>query len=127
MKKSRFKWITAVLGVSALLCLPMWGSAETSGYWTMETDEEGRQVMIYTYTSLDEITYEPVEGMSPSDEEELPSGNPAEISAGSVNASLKNQSPLEDLGVASTQPVHSLAVMGILSLAGLGAILYKII
>lgn len=65
MKRNWIKGIAAAFGAAVLLCFPLTAAAETSGYWTMKTDEEGRQVMVYTYTALDDITYETGGGHGP--------------------------------------------------------------
>ena len=122
MKKNWIKLTTAALGTAVLLGLPLTASAETSGYWTMKTDEEGRQVMIYTYTSLDDITYEPVDGMSPTDEKAPLTAEPA-----AVPDSAQNQRAMEAFAGQSTESVGSLTVIGVLSLVSLAAVLYKIL
>lgn len=127
MKKNWIKLASAAFGTTVLLCLPLTAAAETSGYWTMETDEEGRQVMIYTYTSLDDITYEPVEGMTPSDEVDNPAEDPSAVSTVQKEASEKAQQPRQGASGRSTGSVNGLTIMGVLSLAGLAAVLYKII
>lgn len=128
MKKNWMKLTTAALGTAALLCLPLTASAETSGYWTMETDEEGRQVMIYTYTSLDDITYEPVEGISPADETDNPGEDPEAVPAARKDAPIQNQQPAKDAaGRTGAGSTGGLAAVGVLSLAGLAAVLYKVI
>lgn len=127
MKKNWMKLTTAAFGTAALLCLPLTASAETSGYWTMETDEEGRQVMVYTYTSLDDITYEPVEGMSPADEADDPGEDAPAVPEARQVAAQNPQSPKDTTGRTGAGSTGGLTAVGVLSLAGLAAVLYKVI
>ncbi len=127
------KFAVLMTGCALLFLLPIGDlSAAAEGYWSTQLNDEGQTVMIYTYTDLEPITYLPVdpeETMTPSNELEKA---PAATHRAAVDVALAAAPKTADQAEAlpaktSSDAMSGLVAMGILTLAGLAAALYKII
>ena len=80
--------------------------------------------MIYTYTDMEPITYLPVDP----DETMLPAEEPRQASVDvALAAAPVTAEPVEAIPAKASNPLGSLIAVGVLSLAGLAAALYKVI
>ena len=123
---SRILQTAALLtGCALLFILPFGGlSAAAEGYWSTQLNDEGEPVMIYTYTDMEPITYLPVDP----DETMLPAEEPRQASVDvALAAAPVTAEPVEAIPAKASNPLGSLIAVGVLSLAGLAAALYKVI
>lgn len=122
MKGKLFVLLAMVLLLASMAAVT--ASAEENGYWTETVDEAGNVVMIYTYT-------EPVEYRVITDEGvycDLNEYTTPVAAVGTAQARMAAEPQSAEAQTVSAAPgsaAASLAVFGVLLLAGLGLALYK--
>mgnify|MGYP006980311592 CR=1 FL=1 len=120
-------------GCALLFLLPIGGlSAAAEGYWSTQMNDEGQLVRIYTYTDLEPVTYLPVDPEETMASPKASVNAPSETHQAAVDVALaaapKTAEQAEALPAkASSDAMGGLIAMGVLTLAGLAAALYKII
>lgn len=132
MKHTRTKKILLTLTMLTLCCAAAFSaSAEENGYWTMQHDETGLPIMVYTYTEKVEFIVSDTGNIDPAPTTGTSQTAPDAVlsSSGELPARMAGQYAASDLSgakdVSDTPSLLVLSLGGALFLTGLGYALYR--